>query len=114
MGASKFWYEQAITLDEYRRRETAGEITRPITDPPIGGSHTAKDRRRRDAQASAAWGDHHQPAPKEHTTSPQRPLYGPQSRENEPSAPIHRTAAKRRSQRILEPMKPTVERTDAR
>jgi len=105
--------QEALTLEQYRALDAAGRITRPITDPPIGGSHTAKERRKRDAHASAAWGDHHQPAPKEHTTSPQRPLYGPQSRENEPSAPIHRTAAKRRSQRILEPMKPTVERTDA-
>lgn len=55
MGASKFWYEQAITLDEYRRRETAGEITRPITDDPIG--ETTGPRRRNNETASAAFTD---------------------------------------------------------
>ena len=58
--------QEALTLEQYRELDTAGRITRPITDPPIGGSPGAKERRERDAHASAAWGDHHQPAPKEH------------------------------------------------
>lgn len=39
---------RAITLEQYRRLD----LTRPITDPPIGGTTGA--RRAVDAQASAA------------------------------------------------------------
>lgn len=72
MGTRKFWYEQAITLEDYQRREQAGQLTRPITDPPIGDSHTAKERRNRDAHASAAWGDT-SPLDHAHTRRPTKP-----------------------------------------
>jgi len=53
----------AITLEEYRRMEEAGELTRPLTAEPIG-RYTAP-KRATDARNSEAVTQHLEPRPAE-------------------------------------------------
>lgn len=41
----------ALTLEDYRKLD----LSRPLTDQPLGGSRGAEERRQRDADASEAW-----------------------------------------------------------
>ena len=57
MGLNREHLAHAITLEQYREIDAAGQITRPVTDPPIGA--TTAGRRHADAVASEVVTDHY-------------------------------------------------------